>query len=122
MIILESSKSLCDMLAAVKKPLDDILILSFPHSKRDRKQTQSREFRTIMLSKPPYLSYNQSEEIPEALAAITLNEVDDTDIYVDSGATSHVANDLGKFKFIRHYFSCDKMYVGNGKGLNITHI
>lgn len=77
-----------------------------------------------MLSKPPYPSYNQSEDqIPEALAAITsLNEVDDTNIYADSGATSHVANDLGKFKSIRHYFGCDKMYVGNGKGLDITYI
>lgn len=35
----------------------------------------------------------QSEEILEALAALTLNEVDDTNIYADSGATSHILND-----------------------------
>ena len=46
----------------------------------------------------------QSEEIPQALAAMALNEEDkDPNFYVDSRATTHITNDLGKITQVIPY-------------------
>lgn len=43
----------------------------------------------------PYDFANNEEEGPQLLGAMTLNKVSDPNQYVDTGATSHVTNDLG---------------------------
>lgn len=50
-----------------------------------------------------------------------MNQIDDQ-IYADSGATSHIINNLGKLKSIVPYKGHDKIFAGNGQGLQISHI
>ena len=65
----------------------------------------------------------QLEEIPQALATMTLNEEDkDPNFYVDSGATTHITNDLGKMSQVIPYKGHDAIFVGNGEALRISHI
>ena len=65
----------------------------------------------------------QSEEIPQALAAMALNEEDkDPNFYVDSRATTHITNDLGKITQVIPYKGHDVIFVGNGEALRISHI
>lgn len=63
----------------------------------------------------------QSEELREALAALTLHEANDANIYVDSGVTSYVVNNRGKIRYTQPYYGTNKIYIGNEKGLHITH-
>lgn len=63
----------------------------------------------------------QSEEVSKALAALNLTEAMDPNIFADSGPTSHIVNDPGKVQFIQPYCGPEKMFVGNGEGLKITH-
>nr|CAN83340.1 hypothetical protein VITISV_021483 [Vitis vinifera] len=146
---LREFKGICDALAAVRKPVSD---LDKVFQLAQGLGTKYMDFRVAMLSKPPYLSYNQfvlalqgyeqmimteneenkelinmnkpilpNEEeeeikeedfflevmaslqqddsitmllIPQALAAMTLNEEEkDLNFYVDSGTTTHITND-----------------------------
>lgn len=64
----------------------------------------------------------QSEETPQALAALSLNDTVDDTFYVDSGATSHMTNNAGKLLNPKIYEGPDTIYVGNGNELSISHI
>ena len=63
-----------------------------------------------------------NEEDPQALAAMNLQENNDQQFYVDSGATSHMTNNTGNLDHVRPYRGNDKIIVGNGQDLNISHI
>ena len=63
----------------------------------------------------------QSEDIPQALAALTLNN-NDASLYADTGATAHMINDEGKLLSKMPYIGHDKIFVGDGNGLTISHI
>lgn len=45
----------------------------------------------------------QSEDIPQALTALTLNDQTDPNMYADSGATTHIVNDPGKISYKTPY-------------------
>ena len=61
------------------------------------------------------------DEVPQAFTTINLNQTDDQ-IYIDLEATSHIINNPGKLKTIIPYKGHDKIFVGNGQGLQISHI
>ncbi|RVW22016.1 hypothetical protein CK203_111920 [Vitis vinifera] len=42
--------------------------------------------------------------------------------YVDSGATNHVTNELGRMQAATEYLGNQKLTVGSGQGLPIQHI
>ena len=42
--------------------------------------------------------------------------------YVDSGATNHVTNQLGRMQAATEYLGNQKLTVGSGQGLPIQHI
>ncbi|KAK9184805.1 hypothetical protein WN943_025156 [Citrus x changshan-huyou] len=42
--------------------------------------------------------------------------------YIDSGATNHITNDLGKLLDSQAYTGTEKLFVGDGNALAITHI
>ena len=66
--------------------------------------------------------YDQ-DEIPQAFAVINRNNTtSNQSIYADSGATSHMVNNPGKLDTITSYKGHDKIIVGNGQGLNISHV
>lgn len=50
------------------------------------------------------------------------DEDDDPAFYADSGATTHITNNLSNTRKIILYKGNDSLYVGKGKGLKITHI
>nr|GMD84145.1 Retrovirus-related Pol polyprotein from transposon RE1 [Ipomoea batatas] len=62
----------------------------------------------------------QSEDLPQALAALTLNN-NDPSFYMDSGATAHMTNNAGMLSYTKPYKGNDVIYVGNGNKLDITH-
>ena len=41
---------------------------------------------------------------------------------IDSGATSHITNDVANISSPTPYTGKDKVYIGDGKGLSIHHI
>ena len=57
----------------------------------------------------------------EALAALSLQAGDDPTFYADSGATTHMTNDVGKLISAHTYNGRDAIYVGNGNKLPISH-
>lgn len=64
----------------------------------------------------------QSEDVPKALAALNLNEGNDPLLYADSGVTSHILNDPSKILTYQPYKGHEKIFVGNGNQLHISHI
>ena len=42
--------------------------------------------------------------------------------YLDSGATHHLTNIMGNLNIIDEFRGNDKLIIGNGEGLSITHI
>ena len=65
----------------------------------------------------------QSKEIPQALVSMALTEEEkDPNVYVDSGAITHITNDPGKMSQVIPYKGHDVIFVGNGKALRISHI
>lgn len=63
----------------------------------------------------------QSEDFPQALAALALNDTKDQSFIVDSGATSHMINDAGNLSYVKTYHGNDVIYVGDGNNIPITH-
>ena len=54
---------------------------------------------------------------------MALNEEDkDPIFYMESGATTHITNDLGKMSQVIPYKGYDAIFVGNGEALRISHI
>ncbi|GLT46299.1 hypothetical protein SLA2020_200620 [Shorea laevis] len=64
----------------------------------------------------------QSEELPQALATMTLLEKKDQNTYVDTGATDHMTSDAGKLYTKRPYTGNHKVFTGDGTPLDISHI
>lgn len=67
-------------------------------------------------------SFQSEDNLPKALAAMSLKTKDDSNMYADSGATTHILNDTGKLSKVMHYKGNDTILVGNGENLNIFHI
>ena len=51
-----------------------------------------------------------------------MNDSNDQSFIVDSDATSHMTNDVGKLFYIKSYNENNFIYVGNGNSLLIYHI
>jgi hypothetical protein len=64
---------------------------------------------------------NVEENAQEALASLYLNDDNDQNFYVDSGATTHMTNQGGNLQNLKPYLGTDKVFVGNGQALPITH-
>ncbi|KAK9209418.1 hypothetical protein WN944_001784 [Citrus x changshan-huyou] len=69
-----------------------------------------------------YDYFTPEEETQQALAAMNLQDENDPQLYVDSGATAHMVNSTGKLKKFIPYGGSDKIFVGNGQSLHISHI
>lgn len=67
-------------------------------------------------------SYLAQEELPQALATLTVNEEADANIYMDTGASAHITNNLGTLTNLICYDGYDKVIVGDGSKLHISHI
>jgi gag-polypeptide of LTR copia-type len=65
---------------------------------------------------PRYNAYNAQ------VAETSLHEPDSSNWIVDSGATHHVTNDLSNLSSFFSYKGSDKLHIGNGIGLDISHI
>lgn len=63
-----------------------------------------------------------NDEGPQALAAVNLEDNSDQQFYTDSGATSHMTKNPSNLERIKTYKGYDKILVGNGQGLQISHI
>ncbi|KZV57610.1 hypothetical protein F511_03070 [Dorcoceras hygrometricum] len=68
--------------------------------------------------------YTQAQdEIPQALAALTLdNSVLDTEWTSDTGASHHMTGNAGMLKNIRPYFGSDSVLIGDGTLLGIKSV
>lgn len=51
-----------------------------------------------------------------------MSEPQDPNLYVDTGANAHVTNDPGKLLHPRPYNGNDKLMIGDGSKLHISHI
>lgn len=58
----------------------------------------------------------------QALLTTPPTFVEDTCWFPDSGATNHVTNDLNQLSINSEYTGPEKIHVGNGMGLPITHV
>ncbi|XP_024041750.1 uncharacterized protein LOC112098966 [Citrus clementina] len=102
-------KNLCDSLAAINKPVDDL----------------NKVFnlaRGLGLKYQDFRYDRDEEDIPEALAAMKIEGQMDNNLYADSGATAHMTNDPGIIKRLKPYHGNSSIYVGNGNSLNISHV
>lgn len=63
-------------------------------------------------------AYQAHDDIPQVLAA---EDVDPT-LYMDTGASAHITNDPGNLTNLVPYAGSDKITVGDGSCLNISHI
>jgi hypothetical protein len=61
-------------------------------------------------------------DIPQALAAMTIADNQDSTWFPDTGATDHITGDPGKLQSLIPYHGTDGVMVGNGDNLQITHI
>ncbi|KAF8408703.1 hypothetical protein HHK36_004767 [Tetracentron sinense] len=64
----------------------------------------------------------QSEDIPQALAVMSLFDSQDNAWFPDTGASSHMTTDSGKLQTLIEYHGPEKIMVGNGDKLDITHV
>ncbi|KAF8369725.1 hypothetical protein HHK36_032252 [Tetracentron sinense] len=64
----------------------------------------------------------QSDDIPQALTTMTIDDPNDPAWYPDTRATSHMTNDSGKLYNITPYDGSDRVMVGNGNSLPIYHV
>ncbi|KAH0655100.1 hypothetical protein KY290_030902 [Solanum tuberosum] len=68
-------------------------------------------------------SYQVVEDLPQALATVSFQDTqaEDNAMYVDFGATNNLTNNKGNLSDLKTYNGTDKISVGNGSRLNITH-
>ena len=64
----------------------------------------------------------QANDIPQALAAITLEDGQNSDWITDTGASTHITGDPGILENVIPYTGTDKVMVGDGNLLHISHI
>ena len=69
-----------------------------------------------------YDYYGPEDEVPQALAAMNIEDPTDQQFYADLGATAYMTNTIGNLVQYSLYVGYDKIYVGDGKGLLISHI
>ena len=63
----------------------------------------------------------QLENAAQALAAMSISNSQNEGWFLDTGATQHMTSDNGKLIDCKPYFGSNKIMVGNGQKLNITH-
>ena len=63
-----------------------------------------------------------SEDLPLAFVAISMNGEANLNFYAESSATSHMTNDLGNIYDAKPYNRHDRIYVGDGSCLKISHV
>lgn len=64
----------------------------------------------------------QSKRFLRLLAAMTLHDNQDADWFPDTGASAHMTSNPGMLHSPFQYSGSDKIMVGNGDTLNITHV
>ncbi|GMY21931.1 Zinc finger, CCCH-type [Fagus crenata] len=64
----------------------------------------------------------QANDIPQALAAITLEDGQNSDWITDTSASAHITGDPGILENVIPYTGTDKVMVGDGNLLHISHI
>ncbi|OIT38501.1 hypothetical protein A4A49_08789 [Nicotiana attenuata] len=71
-----------------------------------------------------HFSYQAPEDLPQALATLSVNSQSggDNAHYMDSGANTHMTNNLGNLYNLKPYNGNDKIIVENGQELDITHV
>jgi hypothetical protein len=62
------------------------------------------------------------EIIPQALAAITIADNQDSEWFPDTGATDHITGNPGNLHSLTPYTGSDGVMLGNGDILQITHV
>ncbi|KAH0767910.1 hypothetical protein KY285_003781 [Solanum tuberosum] len=67
-------------------------------------------------------SYQAADELSQALTATNLQNTTDDTLYVDSAASSHMTHNSGILTDLKHYNGTDKIIIGNGSKLAITHV
>ncbi|KAJ1685430.1 hypothetical protein LUZ63_016820 [Rhynchospora breviuscula] len=76
------------------------------------------DFQTNQLPPPPPPS-----GAPQAhVAQTSTSSAGVTDWFLDSGATHHVTSDINNLSSFEPYTGADQLHIGDGKGLQITHI
>ena len=68
--------------------------------------------------------FNQGYQLEDAAKALTIMSISNSQNegrFPDTGATQHMTSDNGKLIDCKPYFGSDKIMVGNGQKLNITH-
>ncbi|KAH9671717.1 reverse transcriptase Ty1/copia-type domain-containing protein [Citrus sinensis] len=80
-------------------------------------------------SPSPYFSENVLNGMPstsgpstQATCAANPEIAKDPSWYIDSGATNHITNDLGKLVNPKAYVGNEQLYVGDGNALLINHV
>ena len=58
----------------------------------------------------------------QATCAANPEIVEDLSWYIDSGATNHITNDVGKLVNPKAYVGNEQLYVGDGNALLIEHV
>lgn len=64
----------------------------------------------------------QSEDIPHALAALSISNDQDNEWFPNMGASAHMTADHGKLQSLIPYYGSEKIMVRNGESIDITHI
>lgn len=59
---------------------------------------------------------------PKSAYLANMEGSSDTNWYLDSGATHHLTNDMNNMQISESFTGTSKLIIGNGTGLNITHI
>ncbi|OIT03203.1 hypothetical protein A4A49_57448, partial [Nicotiana attenuata] len=67
-------------------------------------------------------SYQAQQEVPQALATMSLTDQHDNHLYMDSGATNHMVQSSGTLVNSSPFKGTDLVMVGNGDKMPITHI
>lgn len=63
-----------------------------------------------------------AREHSSSLGAIAISDNQDNAWFPDTGATSHITADAGKLQSLVPYYGPEKIMVGNGDLLDITHV
>lgn len=66
-------------------------------------------------------AYVTTTNLLEALSSLTISDPSDLEWYPDSGATAHMTSNPGIFLSLKPYYGSERVLVGNGSCLLITH-
>nr|XP_016497964.1 PREDICTED: uncharacterized protein LOC107816742 [Nicotiana tabacum] len=68
--------------------------------------------------------YQEPEDLPQTLATLNVNSQSggNNAHYMDSGVSTHMTNNSGNLSNLKPYNGNDKIIVGNGQELDITHV